>query len=435
MEALESALRGFWLATAAHLWQTSWVWAALFAAALFFRSAPARHQEALWWTAVAKLLLPLPLLAPLAAQLRFPFFGEGERGRFVTALSVLADPLGASGTGASGIAGFWTAVTAFWIAGATVVLWRGATGGRGRRRTLAASSPAARARIEAALVSTEIPGRSILVRPDDAMPSVEGIVRPRIVIAERTALALSEQDLRAVLLHEEAHLRRLDPMFGLVQRFVLAFFFYFPPLWLVLRRLGSAVEFRCDERAARALGRPEEYARALARTLALGLAPSRGCGAGGTRRSSVLEERFTRIREPRRYFAMRRHRIALAAALVLVALSSFLPIARSEPDGAEVQEPLSLGPDMTPPERIAVVQPVYPEEARKNRAQGKVTLQAVIEVDGTIGDVRVEKGVPEAPALEEAAVEAVRQWRYKPALRNGTPVRIYFTINVDFVLN
>jgi TonB family protein len=77
------------------------------------------------------------------------------------------------------------------------------------------------------------------------------------------------------------------------------------------------------------------------------------------------------------------------------------------------------------------VNPSYPEEARKARIQGTVVLRAKISKDGKIADLQVTSG-PEA--LIPAAMEAVRQWQYKPYLIMGWPVEVDTEIQVNFAL-
>jgi protein TonB len=101
-------------------------------------------------------------------------------------------------------------------------------------------------------------------------------------------------------------------------------------------------------------------------------------------------------------------------------------------EGGTSTDPVPLAPDMDPPERILKVEPVYPEMARKARIQGRVVLQAIINEDGDVEGVTVLKG---NPMLDESAIQAVRKWKYKPARQNGRPVKIYFTIQVEFTLN
>ena len=96
--------------------------------------------------------------------------------------------------------------------------------------------------------------------------------------------------------------------------------------------------------------------------------------------------------------------------------------------------PVQFDEGMTPPERIVKVDPVYPEEARTNRAEGHVVLQTLIGTDGKVASVQVLRGVPDHPELERSAVDAVKQWVYRPALENGRPIAVYFTVQVEFTL-
>jgi protein TonB len=77
------------------------------------------------------------------------------------------------------------------------------------------------------------------------------------------------------------------------------------------------------------------------------------------------------------------------------------------------------------------VQPVYPSLARQARISGEVVLQAIIGKDGTIQNLHVLSG---HPMLVQIAMDAVRQWRYKPYLLNGEPVEVDTQIKVNFSL-
>ena len=78
------------------------------------------------------------------------------------------------------------------------------------------------------------------------------------------------------------------------------------------------------------------------------------------------------------------------------------------------------------------VAPIYPPEAGRERIEGSVVLLAVIGKDGTVQDVRVESGLP---VLAQAAINAVKQWRYKPYLIDGEPVEIDSRITINFTLS
>ena len=105
---------------------------------------------------------------------------------------------------------------------------------------------------------------------------------------------------------------------------------------------------------------------------------------------------------------------------------------------------MPLPPEPTPVKRIRVasavaeanlihdVPPQYPPEAGRERIEGTVVLLAVIGTDGSVQDVQVESGLP---ILAQAAMEAVKQWRYRPYLLNGVPVEIDSRITINFTLS
>jgi protein TonB len=81
---------------------------------------------------------------------------------------------------------------------------------------------------------------------------------------------------------------------------------------------------------------------------------------------------------------------------------------------------------------VKKIQPEYPEEARQGRIQGQVVLQVVINQNGDIENATLVSG---HPLLAPAAIEAVKQWKYKPYLLNGQPVIVETQIVVNFELS
>ncbi len=94
-------------------------------------------------------------------------------------------------------------------------------------------------------------------------------------------------------------------------------------------------------------------------------------------------------------------------------------------------EPVDLSEDSSEPLLLQKVQPSYPEQALKVGLQGAVVLQASIARDGSIRDLRLIQG---SLLLGQAAYKAVKQWRYKPYLRNGKAVEAQTFVTVDFRL-
>jgi protein TonB len=94
-------------------------------------------------------------------------------------------------------------------------------------------------------------------------------------------------------------------------------------------------------------------------------------------------------------------------------------------------EPVSLSEDLSRALLLDKVQPSYPEQALKAGLQGAVVLQAWISKDGSIRDLKLVDG---SLLLGKAAVKAVKQWRYKPYVRNGVAVEAETYVTVNFKL-
>jgi TonB family protein len=84
--------------------------------------------------------------------------------------------------------------------------------------------------------------------------------------------------------------------------------------------------------------------------------------------------------------------------------------------------------------RESMISPEMPELARVARVDGQVILQAIVKRDGSIGDISVIHANRPNLGFEDAAIAAVRQWRYEPAQKDGEPVDVYFTLVIDFSL-
>jgi len=95
------------------------------------------------------------------------------------------------------------------------------------------------------------------------------------------------------------------------------------------------------------------------------------------------------------------------------------------------REPIRLHAGMQAPRKIVNVPPHYPPHAQAAHVEGTVVLDAVIDPTGRVTDVRVTRSVN---LLDQAAVEAVRQWRFTPTLLNGEAVSILLTVTVRFTL-
>ena len=93
--------------------------------------------------------------------------------------------------------------------------------------------------------------------------------------------------------------------------------------------------------------------------------------------------------------------------------------------------PMRLHAGMKAPFKIVDVAPVYPPVAQRARVQGVVILEAVIDAQGRVASVHVLRSIA---LLDQAAVDAVKQWRFTPALLNAEAVPVVLTVTVNFTL-
>ncbi len=116
-------------------------------------------------------------------------------------------------------------------------------------------------------------------------------------------------------------------------------------------------------------------------------------------------------------------RLTLLLLFAVAATSLFAQTA--DPDPA-----YRVGGEVEAPVVIQRIEPIFTAEAKKNRISGIVITEVLIDRNGDVVDVRVLKPLPFG--LDRAAVDAVRQWKFRPATRNGEPVKVFFTLTVNF---
>jgi periplasmic protein TonB len=128
--------------------------------------------------------------------------------------------------------------------------------------------------------------------------------------------------------------------------------------------------------------------------------------------------------------------VAAVAAPVAYGLVNALPARTVNPASAVVQESAQPAPAEVSRQEMSSlvvkkVQPQYPESARKARIQGEVILRAIIGKEGDVENLQVVSGPRE---LAPAALDAVRQWKYRPYMKEGQAVEVKTEIDVNFTL-
>jgi TonB family protein len=267
-------------------------------------------------------------------------------------------------------------------------------------------------------------------------PATVGVRRQTLLLPPRFLDRLSAGETDAVLAHEFAHMQRWDFAKNLLYGIVTLPVAYHPLLWLTRARLAETRELVCDAMAAEAVGGRESYARSLlrlARMLSDGKTP-RILHAIGIFDANIFERRVMYLtRRSLELTGAQRFGVVAACALVaLVTCTSALALRMDvKAPSTDQSAPAKVHVKATDLTLVNHTMPVYPAEAKKEKVSGKVVLDAIIARDGTIADLRVVSG----PALlQQSALDAVKEWRYKPYLLNGETVAVDTTINVVYTL-
>lgn len=254
--------------------------------------------------------------------------------------------------------------------------------------------------------------------------------------------SLNEADLRTVMAHEFAHMRRDDFFKNLIYELFSLPVSYHPLLWLTRERVTESREIVCDQMAAEMGGRVQ-YAHSLLRLASLLLqgVPAQSPHAIGIFDTRTFERRLMRLAEMKPEIrGVRRLTIVLVCAAFGVGTCGSALALRMyagagtpvvEQHAAKTPKTISVPPQVIAGQRIGGAFPKYPEQAKKDKVQGQVVLDALIGKDGSIVKVTVASGPEE---LRESAIDAVRTWKYKPFLLNGNPVQVKTKINIVYSL-
>jgi TonB family protein len=281
----------------------------------------------------------------------------------------------------------------------------------------------------------------------DRISAAEIAVSPRIsgpvtVGGHRFALLLppdfldqvSSHDLDAVFAHELAHMRRNDFAKNLLYEALSLPIAWHPLLWLMRSRLTETREMVCDRMAADSEGQ-ESYARSLLR-LASMLANCKPAGtlhAIGIFDANIFERRIMNLTQLKPEIRLTRKLVTLAACgLIAVAtcgsalalrLNVETPVAQ---DAGQIQ--VSAG--VMAGQIVLKTQPVYPPEAKADPIDGQVILHAIIGKDGSVEHLTILQSL--RGDYDRSALDAVKDWKYKPYLLNGNPTEVETTITVNY---
>jgi TonB family protein len=241
--------------------------------------------------------------------------------------------------------------------------------------------------------------------------------------------ALPAEAQRGIVCHELLHVRRRDWLFALWEEGVRALLWFHPAVWLLLARIALHREQVVDREAVRLTGSRRAYLEAL-RAVACRSWQTTIPGLPFFHRGHLR----TRVAHLCKEVPMSRSRVtALVSTFAgLLALTAALGILTFPMAGTVwASEPIAIEGDVQRPQPVYTTDPVYPEDARKARLEGQVVIKTVIDEQGKVQEPAVEKSSGH-PNLDQAALDAVSNWKFKPATLEGKPVAVHYRMTINF---
>ncbi|HVR47523.1 MAG TPA: M56 family metallopeptidase [Candidatus Binatia bacterium] len=274
-----------------------------------------------------------------------------------------------------------------------------------------------------------------------AVPIVAGILRPVVVVPQDLPATLSQDDLRRVVEHERAHVRRRDPLWNLIQRVIEAALFFNPWVHIAGGAVSNEREAACDDWAVEQTGSADDYAVCLA-TLAQMLRAQKLplLVAGAYRSRHALVARIERLcaSGPRRLGI---NTYALGGTIVLfiaatLALQAFSPALALAPARTGIDNPSAgaayIAAACADPNVDAQIQnAVAPSLPQGLRASGSVIIAVTIAPNGRVTNTKVMRSSGDA-AIDSAVVTAARNSTYSPKLVSCTAVEGHYLFRADF---
>ena len=266
-------------------------------------------------------------------------------------------------------------------------------------------------------------------------PVVVGWRTPRVLIPIAALPRLSRGEISAVLAHELAHVRRRDYAVNLLQSFGEVPLFFSPAVAWMARCVREAREFCCDDEAVARVGNRRHYVEALVSLahVQAGLRLHSGVGISGPRLATRVRRLLQEESMPRLNLV---RIVTLAGVLGLTAVTGVQVSAVSElrlPRQSDTTVYKISDPGVKAPAVLHEVKPAYTDDARNRRVEGTVELEEVITATGTVrDDVRVVKSID--AGLDAEAIKAAKQWRFRPATKDGKPVNVMAQLEMTFTL-
>jgi TonB family protein len=259
-------------------------------------------------------------------------------------------------------------------------------------------------------------------------PVTFGLRRAAVLLPERW-LDLDPGLQRAIVCHEFLHVRRKDWGFHVAEEIVRALAWFHPAVWWLTAEIRLAREQVIDRMVVRLTGARRPYVEAL---LAFANVEPVTAAAPAFSPRRRLKQRISSIVEE---VSVKKSRlIASFAGITLCLVAAGTLAIRTFPLQAQDRQIHRVSePGVNAPKVVYKVDPNYTQEARDAKIEGTVVVNVEVHPDGKAHNLRVERTLD--PGLDQKALDAISAWRFQPATKNGKPIAVKATIEINFKLS
>ena len=446
-------------ATANHLWQSTLFALLAAVSTLALRKNQARVRHHLWLAASLKFLVPFSLLVNLGSHLARLHGSAEAQPVFYFVLQTMSQPFHQDQDAQSLLRWLPAMVAILWLAGFVTVI--GLWWLRWRRVAAAIhdAAPVSHGRVleilhrvkKSAGIRSPI---SLRLSQTSLEPGIFGIRRPLLLWPAGLSQHLEDAHVEAILAHEGQHVRRRDNLAAAMHMVVEAIFWFHPLVWWLGARLVEERERACDEAVLLLGNQPEIYAESILKTCEFCVVSPLACVSGVT--GADLKQRMVRIMTQRSVdklgFLKKLLLVAICTGAVAAPIIAGLikaPVATAQSAQANMvktpmmmrsasnhvadpQQIYHIGGDVTAPKLVYAPDPEFTEKARRAKYQGVCVIAVIIDAQGNPERVQVVRHL--GMGLDKKAVEAVKQYKFKPGTRLGKPVAVEANIEVNFRL-
>ncbi len=272
-----------------------------------------------------------------------------------------------------------------------------------------------------------------------SVPLTRSFLKPKIFLPA-DAKKWNFNELNSIIAHEMAHIKRKDIIFQIFETLINVLYFFHPFIWFARNQSSLHREKICDEMAMKAnKGNSLAYGKCVLETLKNCLDSKAKLGYkfalidGFIFSKKSIIQRFEYILK-RKEEKMLKLKVAQRLLLVFLVIGGLL---YAMDDSLTVKTKIDSMRFViydVAPKLLKQVNPKYPVAEKKKGLEGQIWLEVEVKADGTVGEISVTENKTGSTELAKTGIDAVKKWKFEPALKDGKAIKAWITFPVVFEL-